>query len=217
MYDLHAHTFFSDGVLVPSELVRRYASFGYAGVVLTDHVDSSNIESVLSQIVAFCNETCGQFEGIDVLPGCELTHVPPKMIPDLIQQARALGAKIVIVHGETIVEPVAPGTNKAAIEGGADILAHPGLILPEDVALAAQKDIALELTSRAGHSYSNGHVVRVAKEYKAKLIYSSDFHEPHNLLSAEMVGRVIRSAGLDDVEVASVQKNTADLFLAAKE
>ena len=41
----------------------------------------------------------------------------------LAEHARALGAKVVIVHGETIVEPVPRGTNLAAIEAGVDILA----------------------------------------------------------------------------------------------
>ncbi len=217
MYDLHTHTFFSDGVLVPSELVRRYASFGYAGVVLTDHVDMSNIETVLTQIVSFCAEAQGQFDGITILPGCELTHVPPSMIPALIEKARFLGAKLVIVHGETIVEPVMPGTNRAAISGGADVLAHPGLISSEDVLLAASHNVALEITSRSGHSYSNGHVAMLAKDHGATMVYSSDFHEPYNLLCSNMMNAVVHSAGLNEIETAAVLKNTKDLFLAAKE
>ena len=50
------------------------------------------------------------------------------LIAPLSCRARALGAQIVLVHGETIVEPVPPGTNHQAIEAGVDILAHPGLI-----------------------------------------------------------------------------------------
>jgi histidinol phosphatase-like PHP family hydrolase len=216
MFDLHTHTFFSDGVLIPSELVRRYAEYGYKGVVLSDHVDFSNIDSLLPQIVSFCTISREQFKGITVLPGCELTHIPPQMIPAAIAKARALGAKLVIVHGETIVEPVLSGTNRAAIEGGADLLAHPGLITKDDALLAAHKGVALEVTSRAGHSYSNGHVVQMALESNAKLVYSSDFHEPHNVLRSDMVHKVLMSAGLKTENVQSVLKNTEELFFKAQ-
>ena len=56
------------------------------------------------------------FLGVTVLCGVEITHVPPP----LISQARGPGqggrAQLVVVHGETIVEPVEVGTNLAAIE-----------------------------------------------------------------------------------------------------
>ena len=52
----------------------------------------------------------GEAWGITVLPGIELTHIPPAMIADAAREARSLGARIVVCHGETIVEPVAAGT-----------------------------------------------------------------------------------------------------------
>ena len=51
MIDFHTHTIFSDGELVPSELVRRALVNGYEAIALTDHVDSSNIDFVLPRIV----------------------------------------------------------------------------------------------------------------------------------------------------------------------
>jgi histidinol phosphatase-like PHP family hydrolase len=212
MYDLHTHTFLSDGVLCASELVRRYADAGYKGVAITDHVDASNLAAVVPQIVSFVNETQQYMPNITLLPGCELTHVPPKMIPVLVEKARSLGAQFVIVHGETIVEPVFPGTNRAAIDAGADLIAHPGLITDEDAEYAARKNVALEITSRGGHSYTNGHVVKQARAYTATLVYASDFHEPANLLREQFVHAVLRGAGLDDAESAKVLANTQELF-----
>ena len=52
--------------------------------------------------------------GVELLVGVELTHVAPTNIDRLAREAKALGAEVVVVHGETIVEPVAPGTNKSA-------------------------------------------------------------------------------------------------------
>lgn len=212
MYDLHTHTVFSDGCLVPSEQTRRYVDKGYKGLVLSDHVDSSNIEHVVSSLVRFSNEDNPFWKDIDVLPGCELTHILPERISDMTGRARDLGARIVIVHGETIVEPVAAGTNRAAIEAGVDILAHPGLITDEDALLAAQKGVFLEITSRAGHSYSNGHVANMARKHGAKLVYSSDCHGPQNILSAGMVMRVLHGAGLDHEELKTTLNNTQELF-----
>jgi len=40
------------------------------------------------------------YVSVDVLPGAEITHAPPELIPELIKEARHLGAKIVVVHGE---------------------------------------------------------------------------------------------------------------------
>ncbi|MEO0250245.1 MAG: PHP domain-containing protein, partial [candidate division WOR-3 bacterium] len=44
MIDLHTHTFFSDGELVPSELAHRAFEKGYKVIGITDHADASNME-----------------------------------------------------------------------------------------------------------------------------------------------------------------------------
>ena len=38
MYDFHTHTFLSDGVLSPIELIRRALVRGYKAMAITDHV-----------------------------------------------------------------------------------------------------------------------------------------------------------------------------------
>ena len=43
--DLHVHSFFSDGVLLPSEILRRAATLGYGAVSITDHADASNLDA----------------------------------------------------------------------------------------------------------------------------------------------------------------------------
>ena len=161
MIDLHTHTFFSDGVLIPSELVRRLEAIDYEAVALTDHADSSNLDFIVPRMVQVA-EDLNRTQSVKVVPGIELTHVPPSLIAPLVKRARELGAGLVVIHGETIVEPVAPGTNRAGLEAGADIIAHPGLITEDDVTLAAEKGVCLEITARRGHSLSNGHVAGLA-------------------------------------------------------
>jgi histidinol phosphatase-like PHP family hydrolase len=193
--DLHTHTLFSDGELLPFELVRRAAAAGYRALAITDHVDSSNIDFVVPRIVRAVDEIRA-YTALDVIAGAEITHAPPKLIPLLVDRARELGAAVVVVHGETVSEPVEAGTNRAGIEAGASILSHPGLISEEDVVLARERGVVLEITARKGHSITNGHVARLALMHGAKLIISTDAHAPSDLLTRDAARTVLLGAGL---------------------
>ncbi|HBG45957.1 MAG TPA: PHP domain-containing protein [Deltaproteobacteria bacterium] len=209
MIDFHMHSFLSDGVLVPTELVRRARVAGYTAMAITDHVDASNIENVLRQITKVASQLTDR--SFTLLPGVELTHIPPKHIPLMVKKARALGAQIVIGHGETLSEPVEPGTNIAYIKAGVDILAHPGLITEEECRAAVKKSVCLEITSRAGHSISNGHVAAVAKRAGAKMLVNTDSHAPGDLISDEMARKVALGAGLNIEDFRRIQENAKEL------
>jgi len=212
MIDLHTHTLFSDGELVPAELVRRARAKGYEGLAITDHADSSNLDWIIPRIVRFCEKLRWK-DTFRVVPGIELTHVDPESIPLLVQESRKLGAKLVLVHGETIVEPVAPGTNRAALEADVDILAHPGLITEELVFLAKEKGIFLEISARKGHSFTNGHVAKVAKKIGARLILDTDAHSPGDLVDSDQAQRVAAGAGLSDTDWKNMQDNSRDILM----
>jgi putative hydrolase len=204
--DLHTHTLFSDGELLPSELVRRAMEMGCRGLAITDHVDSSNLEFVVSRMCQFVEELGGEWN-VDVIPGVELTHVPPRKIGSLAEKARDLGARWVVVHGETVVEPVAPGTNRAAIEARVDLLAHPGLISREEASMAARTGVFLEVTTRKGHSITNGWVVQRAREAEALLVVDTDTHGPGDILDGHQRRIVALGAGLDEAEVRAIWEN----------
>ena len=189
MIDLHTHSMLSDGVLIPSELARRAEEKGYSCIAITDHVDMSNFEQVIEQLLRVC-PLLTQNTGIKVITGVELTHIPPALMSGLVKKSRGVGANLVLVHGETIVEPVASGTNHAAIESRADILAHPGLITTEDVKLAKENGVSLEISGRKGHSLTNGHVAKLAEDIGAELVFGSDTHEPGDLLTYEEMKKV---------------------------
>ena len=169
MYNLHTHTLLSDGSLIPSEVAVRYLDKGYKVIAITDHADYCNIKLLTEAVVRFSNRW-PKTSGITILPGIELTHIPPEQFKPLAKYARTHGIKVIIAHGETTMEPVIKGTNHAALISDIDILAHPGLISDEDVLLAKKRNIFLELTSRKGHSNTNSHVAKKALEYGAKLI-----------------------------------------------
>ena len=200
MISLHTHTFFSDGELGVSELVRRAEAKGYRAIGVTDHVDDANLEFIISS-VSKCAEKLNAVLGIKIVAGVEITHVPPVLIPEMINRARKFGAKIVGVHGETIIEPVISGTNRAAILGGVDFLAHPGLINFEDAALAAKMGVFLEITTRKGHAYTNGHVLKMARIAGAKMIINTDSHSPSDLVTRENAELIARGAGLTEEEI----------------
>ncbi len=210
MIDLHTHTFFSDGALCPSELIRRAEALGLEAIGIADHADMSNMETVIPAILRACEEN-NRHRGIRAVPGVELTHIPPALIGRYVASARQLGAKLVVVHGESPVEPVEPGTNLAAIEAGADILAHPGLISVEDVKAAAAGRTFLEITARKGHSLTNGHVARLAVEYKARLVLNTDAHGPGDLISDEFAAVVAAGAGLTSTDLDEIRKNMSGL------
>ncbi len=211
MIDLHTHTVFSDGVLIPSELVRRAEYIGLKGIGITDHGDFSNIDFIVPRIVAIA-EKLNSVLSIKVVPGIEITHVPPGLISDAAKKARSLGAKIIIVHGETIVEPVASGTNNAALEADIDILAHPGLISEDEVLKAKENKIFLEISARKGHSLTNGHVAMLAKKTGAKLVINTDSHAPEDLIDEKMSKKIVCGAGLTENDYDMMQKN-ASLFI----
>jgi putative hydrolase len=207
LIDLHTHSIFSDGSLIPAELAQRAYAAGYKVLAITDHVDHSNIDFIVPRIVKVCAKI-REAGKVRVLPGVEITHVAPPQIAALAEEARKLGAKIVVVHGETIVEPVPPGTNMAALKSSIDILAHPGLLTEAQARLAAKRGIYLEITTRKGHSLGNGLVARLARKFKARLVLNNDAHAPADFVGAEMAVKIARGAGLTDAEISAMLKNS---------
>ncbi len=210
MFDLHIHSLLSDGELLPSELARRYEARGFKTIAITDHVDFSNIKSVVESIVGFCSSwPKGR---IKVLPGIELTHLALNQYKTAVLYARERGIKIIVAHGETLVEPVINGTNRAALEADIDILAHPGLISESDVKFAAKKSIFLELSARKGHCLANGYVSRLALKYGAKLCVNSDSHSPADIPSSDFLKSVVLAAGVPVLHFSKIKTGVAGLL-----
>ncbi|WP_319585753.1 histidinol phosphate phosphatase domain-containing protein [uncultured Desulfobulbus sp.] len=215
MIDFHSHTFFSDGALVPSEHVRRVEVLGYEAIAITDHADSSNIHILIPNLIRVARDL-NRVNTTQLIVGVELTHVPPALIAPLAAQSRALGAQLIVVHGETPVEPVVPGTNRAALEADIHLLAHPGFITEEEAALAAQRNIFLELSGRKGHSLTNGHVARVAERTGASLAINADAHAPGDFLTPEMAEKVGLGAGLSRERYLKIRRDMTELFKRLK-
>jgi len=215
LIDFHTHTVFSDGELVPAELIRRCIYAGLGAIAITDHADFSNIEYNLSGIKKICekiNGFYGKNNKFKALPGVEITHVPPALIKDAVSLARKSGAKIVVVHGETLSEPVESGTNSAALKEDIDILSHPGLITEKDALLAKKNGIYLELSYRKGHCLANGHVAGIAQKTGAGLVISSDAHSPSDVMDEKTYDAVGFGAGLAQSGIEKIRENAAELL-----
>lgn len=210
LFDFHCHSLLSDGVLLPSELVRRYDCAGFTAIAITDHVDYSNIASVVPSLVKVCREL-NRYWRIRVIPGVELTHIPLQHFAPLVRLARKKGAKVVVGHGESPVEPVIKGTNRAAIKAGVDILAHSGRLTLEDAKLAAKKGVLIEITTRRGHKKTNSHVAKAAKRAGAKLIFNSDSHAPENIPSKAIFEATAKASGLTANDIAGAYRNAENL------
>jgi len=198
VYDFHTHTSLSDGVLSPIELIRRAAVNNYAAIALTDHAATGTMERIIRETIEVC-ALARSYWNILAIPGIELTHLPVQAIAETAKRAKELGALIVMVHGETIIEPVEKGTNLAALQSPhVDLLSHPGLLTLEEAQLAAVNGIFLEISARKGHSLTNGLIASLAQRAGAKLLLNSDAHSEQDLLTESLADAIIHGAGLDD-------------------
>jgi histidinol phosphatase-like PHP family hydrolase len=211
MIDLHTHTLFSDGVLLPSELVYRAKFKGYTAIALTDHGDFSTFDFAIPRLISVASQLTEYYD-IQVIPGVEITYVPPPLLKEAVTVCRKLGAKLIVVHGETPAETVPPGTNRAAILSGADILAHPGYITGEEVLLAKENDIYLEITTRNGHNKANSLVAELALCHGTKIIMNTDSHEPDNLLTAQKITDTLKMSNLPSNYYEAMQNNAKELI-----
>ncbi|MBM3705363.1 MAG: histidinol phosphate phosphatase domain-containing protein [Actinobacteria bacterium] len=213
IFDFHTHTFFSDGANSPIELIRCADSYGYDCIAITDHASYSNLDEVIKGAIKDC-ELAGKYWDIIAIPGVELTNIPAKSIDGMARYARESGARIVVVHGESVVEPVEAGTNSAAVNSRyIDILAHPGFITVKEAKKAAENNIFLEITHRTGHCLSNGHVVKTGCMAGAKFLINSDAHSHKDLYRTGQQKMVALAAGLDIAGTDEVfKKNNIELL-----
>lgn len=210
--DFHTHTLLSDGELLPMELIRRAAAADHRAVAITDHASYSNMEEVIRSAAKDCEKA--DVWSIEAIPGVELTHVPARHLDDAIRKARKLGAEIIVVHGETPVEPVERGTNYEAVSNPeVDILAHPGLMSMDELELAAKNDVFLEISCRRGHSLANGHVACLARGTKARLVVNTDAHSPEDLSTMAFATTVARGAGMTPEEIRTALVDNPDRLL----
>jgi histidinol phosphatase-like PHP family hydrolase len=212
IYDFHTHSTLSDGELSPIELIRRASVAGYRAVGVTDHAGIGALRRFAQELGDDCALARDRW-GITALPGVELTHLPAAAVAEGARAAKEAGLWLVVVHGETISEPVEKGTNLAAVScPDVDILAHPGLITREEAELAARNAVFLELSAKPNHCATNGHVARMARLAGARLIVDSDSHSLE-FLTEEQARRIVLGAGLEEKDMEDILRVNPQLLL----
>lgn len=213
VYDFHTHTTLSDGELSPMEQIRRAVLNGYAAIALTDHAGLADCEHILKSVIAACT-TAQRYWSIEAIPGIELTHLPPPAIAEAARWAREHGARMIVVHGETIVEPVPPGTNHAAVTcTDVDILAHPGFLSDDDARLAATNGVFIEISGRKGHSFTNGFVASTGRRAGVRFLVNSDAHSIDDLLTDKAARAFALGCGLSEQEADTALTDNPRLLL----
>lgn len=204
---------FSDGVLLPIELIRRVVVMKYKAIGITDHVSISNVARTVTEVVRDCRLAERNWD-IIAIPGAEITHVPPKEIARVAKLAKKCGAEIVVVHGETPAEPVEKGTNLAAVScQDVSILAHAGFLTMEIAEKARENDIFLEITAKKGHSNTNGLVAKMGRKAGAAFLVNTDAHLPDDLITEKKAIEIAIGAGLDSSEAKVAVTKNPDILL----
>lgn len=212
-YDFHSHSFLTDGRLSPTDMWRRADQLLHRALALTDHVSLEDPAPLLARLRA--ESAAWEGSPMTTLIGVEISMVPPRKIADVARAARRAGAEIIIVHGETLVEPVPAGTNRAALEAtDVDLLAHPGRLSEAEADLARAHDTVLELSTRRGHSLTNGLVAQRALTARADVVVDSDAHDADQLVAFEFAKAVAEGAGLSPVEVQKALSDAPRRLLA---
>lgn len=179
-----------------AEALRRASLCGLRAVGLIVRTDGSDLDGfapLASRIRAL-----SLYANVEAFAGVELVHVPPALLPETVREAREHGAELVIVHGETLADDVEVGTNLAAVEAGADILAHPGLVDDRVAAYAAEKGVALELSACPRHCLSNAWTAIMAHKAGCLLTPGSDALTPGDLANAGRWERICLGAAMTD-------------------
>lgn len=132
----------------------------------------------------------------------------------MAKYAKEKGARLVIAHGESIVEKVEKGTNLKAVSSKyVDILAHPGFLTHEEAALAERNDIYIELTKKAGHCLTNGIVAKIGRDADVKFLISSDAHSADDLYRENWQEKIALAAGLTKEQARSILVINSKNFL----
>ena len=213
IYDFDTHSFFSDGESSPIEMIRFAVAYGYSCIAITDHASYSNIDFLIQAVRKDC-EFAEKYWDIRAIPGVELTNVPAGGIKDLAREAKELGARLIAVHGETLIEEVEEGTNLEAVKSGyVDMLAHPGLLSIEEAKLAVKNDVYIEITSRKGHCLTNGIVAKIGKQAGVDFLINSDAHSHGDLFRDRFQEEIAEGSGFDSGEAKDIVQTGYKKFL----
>jgi len=88
LYDFHTHSYLSDGVLGPMELIRRCIHNGYTAMAIADHVASGTMQRTIEETRGDAMLAAERWD-FTCLVAVEITHTPASAIAQLAARAAA--------------------------------------------------------------------------------------------------------------------------------
>ncbi len=181
VYDLHTHTFYSDGALAPAELVARAAANGVQVLALTDHDVTDGVPEA---------QAAAQQAGITLVPGVEISvtwgaqtvHVVGLQI-DITHPGLQAGLARLREFREWRAEEIGRRLAKAGIPGaieGARARAQRGLV---------------SRTHFAQFLVAAGHAADVRSVFKKYLVHGKPGYVPGQWAGLDEAIGWIRAAG----------------------
>jgi len=181
IYDLHTHTFYSDGALAPAELVARAAANGVQVLALTDHDVTDGLPEA---------QAAAQLAGITLVPGVEISvtwgaqtvHIVGLNI-DTANEVLQTGLARLREFREWRAEEIGRRLAKAGIPGaieGARARAQRGLV---------------SRTHFAQFLVDTGHAADVRSVFKRFLVHGKPGYVPGQWAGLEEAIGWIRAAG----------------------
>lgn len=195
----------------------RYAALAgirFAGLCVPSDGDLASVIDAS----ALCRKL-SLYANVEAVVGVEFCHLPPALIPEAVKDARRAGISFIAVYGETLTDQVEQGTNFAAIDAGADLLTHPGLLDEKCAAFAHEKGMAVEFTSAAGHCLCNAHVASMALRHQVPLVRGSNASSAETMTVRSFWPSVIQGAdvfGGEPLSRLALHLKKSEEFLARK-
>ncbi len=205
VFDVHVPVYAQQTV---AERLRDIRFAGYRAACVMLHADGATLAQSLPSLLQTVRQYA-LYGGVEAFVGVGLSHIPPPLIGDAVCEARALGAAVVSVCGESPYCDVEVGSMLAAIEAGADIIYYPGLIRSEEVAFAAEKGVALELSTARQQSFANAHVAHLAVEHGCGLLFGSHAHNVAEMASERLLQCTLQGARLSEAGYKLFHKTSA--------
>lgn len=181
VYDLHAHSFFSDGALSPADLVARAAANGVQVLALTDHDVTDGVPEAWA---------AAQQAGITLVPGVEIS------VTWCAQTVHVVGLQIDITHPglQAGLERLREFRAWRAEEIGRR-LAKVGIPGATEGARARAQRGLVSRTHFAQYLVAAGHAADVRSVFKKLLVHGKPGHVPGQWAGLEEAIGWIRAAG----------------------
>lgn len=180
-YDLHSHTYYSDGELAPTELVARAKAAGVDALAVTDHDVTAGLAEATAAAAAV---------GLQLIPGVEISVTWERLTLHVV----GLGIDVAHAPLQTGLAALRDRRNERALEIGRR-LAKKGIVDAHDAAARYARGPILSRTHFARFLVDAGHARDVRQAFQRFLGKGTPGHVPSEWVPLDEAVDWIRAAG----------------------